>query len=226
MSVPTWWKKPRQVTIVVDNESWVLPYASRLSDEVREAGDDAFLVRRYEDVREGDVAFYLGCTGIASATTLARNHRNLVVHASDLPKGRGFSPLVWQILAGENNIPVCLIEAALEVDSGPVIYKEWVLFEGHELNDELRSAIGEMHLTLCRRFLGEATPPKGKPQTGEVTTYPRRRPNDSRLDPTKAIAEQFNLLRTVDNDRYPAFFTWQGHDYVLRIDKRSRKEVK
>ena len=32
------------------------------------------------------------------------NKNNIVVHASDLPKGRGFSPMSWQILEGKNKI--------------------------------------------------------------------------------------------------------------------------
>lgn len=222
--IPGWWKKPRRISVVVDNDSWVLPYASRLVADIQVGGDDAHLVRTYDAVPEGAVAFYLGCIRITPPEVLARNRRNLVVHASNLPKGRGFSPLVWQILAGENRIPVCLIEAAAEVDSGPVIYRDWIAFEGHELNDKLRHAVGEMHVTLCKRFMGEHLPPDGTPQSGEATRYPRRWPEDSRLDPEKSIAEQFNLLRTVDNERYPAFFTWRNRDYILKIEERPKEK--
>ena len=39
------------------------------------------------------------------------------------------------------------------------------------------------------------------------------------LDPNKTIVEQFNLLRIVDNDRYPAYFNWLGQDYIMKIEK-------
>jgi sialic acid synthase SpsE len=35
-------------------------------------------------------------------------------------------------------------------------------------------------------------------------------------DPSKTIAEQSDLLRVVDNERYPAFFDMRGKRYVLR----------
>ena len=56
-----------------------------------------------------------------------------------------------------------------------------------------------------------------KPQYGEASHYPRRRPADSRLDPELSLAEQFNLLRVVDNERYPAFFQWRGRSYILNL---------
>jgi sialic acid synthase SpsE len=39
------------------------------------------------------------------------------------------------------------------------------------------------------------------------------------LDIDKTIQEQFNLLRIVDNEKYPAFFDFADHRYVLRIEK-------
>lgn len=215
----SWWRTPRRIHVVVDNPSWILPYAERLASELRAGGDDAALRRRHEEIDEGDVAFYLGCVKITPVEVLERCRRNLVIHASDLPKGRGFSPLTWLILEGRDEIPVCLFEAGAALDAGPVIYRSSLQFEGHELLPELRAALGEEHVALCRRFLAEELPPAGTPQTGEPTVYGRRTPEDSALDPQQSIASQFNLLRVVDNDRYPAYFELHGRRYRLRIEK-------
>jgi len=51
--------------------------------------------------------------------------------------------------------------------------------------------------------------------------YLRRRPEDSRLDPDKTIREQFNLLRVVDNEKYPAFFDLHGQRFLLKVEKAS-----
>ena len=56
-----------------------------------------------------------------------------------------------------------------------------------------------------------------QPQHGEASHYRRRRPADSQLDPERSLAEQVNLLRVVDNHRYPAFFHWRGRSYVLEV---------
>ena len=56
-------------------------------------------------------------------------------------------------------------------------------------------------------------------QEGAESFYKGRKPEDSQLDFNKTIAEQFNLLRVVDNDKYPAFFEHQGEKYFLKITK-------
>jgi hypothetical protein len=33
------------------------------------------------------------------------------------------------------------------------------------------------------------------------------------------LREQFNLLRVVDNERYPAYFELNGIKYVIKINK-------
>lgn len=224
MTVQSWWEKPRRISVVVDNDSWILPFAEQLIGWINVGGDRASLTRRHEDVENGAVAFYLGCVKIAPPSVLERNRRNLVIHASDLPKGRGWSPLSWLILQGENRIPVCLLEAIDALDAGPIIYKEWLLFEGHELISEMRNSLGVAHVKLCQRFLEEKMPPSGIPQKGDATCFGRRRPADSKLDSRKTIEEQFNLLRIVDNERYPAFFDLHGHRYELRIVKQARQD--
>jgi methionyl-tRNA formyltransferase len=215
---PHWWQKPRPVSVVVDNPSWILPWAEHLVQRIREGGDVAELVRDYGDVRTGAVAFYLGCIRIAPPAIIARNRRNVVIHESDLPKGRGFAPLTWQILEGAHKIPVCLIEAAAEADAGDIIYRDELVFDGTELVGELRSKLGSLSVELALRFLSEPSPPEGRPQSGDASYFARRRPADSRMDPTRTIADQFNLLRVVDNERYPAFFELHGRRYRLRID--------
>lgn len=217
-----WWRKPRRISVVIDNPSWIIPWGKELVEDLCASGDKAALVTRQEDVPEGEVAFFLGCLRITPSEVLARNRRNLVVHASDLPKGRGFSPLTYQIIEGQNRIPVCLLDAVEPVDSGPVIYREWIDYEGHELIGELRQKLGAATVELCRRFMSERVPPCGEPQQGNPSTYPRRRPADSALDPNRTIAEQFNLLRTVDNDNYPAYFDFCGHRYTIRIEKMEK----
>ncbi len=223
-TIPDWWRQPRHISVVVDNPSWVLPFAEDLVARINGGGDRAVLCRTHDRIAEGAVGFYLGCVKITPPDVLARNRRNIVVHASDLPNGKGFSPLTWQILEGRNDIPVCLLEAVDAVDAGPVVYRETIRYEGHELIGELRDILGRVQVDLCLRYLAEAEPPVGEPQTGEGFVYGRRRPADSRLDPERSIAEQFDLLRTVDNGKYPAFFELRGHRYRLAVEKMDEEE--
>jgi len=206
-----------KVAVVVDNPSWILPHAERLVELARERGATATLARAYEEVSGGDVAFLLGCTAIAPASARARSRINLVVHESSLPQGRGFAPVAWQVLEGRTRIPVVLFEAADELDAGPIYLRDEIRLTGYELNDDIRRLQGEATVTLCMRFLEQYPNVAPQPQIGQATAYKRRTPDDSRLDPDRSLREQFNLLRVVDNERYPAFFDVDGHRYILKI---------
>jgi hypothetical protein len=83
-----WWRNC-VLTVVVDNPSWVLPWAEKIVEARRNIGARATLVRRYDDIEPGGVALFLGCTGIAPQTFVDRSRRSLVIHESDLPEGRG-----------------------------------------------------------------------------------------------------------------------------------------
>ena len=217
--VPEWWIKPRRIAIVVDNPSWILPFVDVLIDDINNNGDQAVFYSDYKLMPEVDVAFFLGCIRIAREDVLNKSKRKLVCHASDLPKGRGFSPSSWSVLEGKNEITVCLLEAVKEVDAGPIIYREKMYLSGHELIDEIRNIFAALTINLCKKFLNEPIPIPGEQQIGEPTFYPRRRPMDNKLDINKTICEQFNVLRIVDNDCYPAYFEHLGHRYKLSIEK-------
>jgi len=216
----SWWhNKPRRINIVVDNDSWVIPFAKELVKKINTVGDKAIFVGDYAKLQAAEVSIYLGCVTLTPPEVLAKSQKNLVAHASDLPKGRGFSPLTYMILEGKNDIPLCLLEMAAEADAGPVIYKEWIKYEGHELIDELRQKLGQAQVDICLKYLAAKEIPKATPQEGEPSYYKRRRPEDSRLDITKPLAEQFGLLRVADNDKYPVYFEKDGKKYILKVEK-------
>ena len=212
--------RPRFVLVTDNPASWSVPGNQRLVERLTAEGFAASLVHRLADAPDADVAVYLSCERIIPAAERARFRHNLVVHASDLPRGRGWSPLSWQILEGRDQITVTLFEAADAVDAGPIYRQKQLQFAGHELIDELRqlleAACEELVLEFARAY-PDVTP---RVQEGEPTFYARRRPADSRLDPDRSLREQFAQLRIADNDRYPAFFEHAGHVYDLRITKR------
>ena len=214
-----WWKKPKLVSILVDEDSWIVPFAKKAIADIEVNGDSVKLCYDYNDLYENGIVFIFSWQKILSKEILDKNYINLVVHASDLPAGRGFSPLTWQILEGRNEIPVCLFEARELLDTGPIIYKDIMHLKGHELISEIRSELGQLHIDFAKRYLSEAEQPEGKIQKGDSSIYQRRTPINSKLDPTKTIQEQFNLLRIVDNNNYPAFFELNDHVYKLEISK-------
>lgn len=214
-----WWTQNREIQVVVDNDSWILPFAEALVLGANQGRDSARLVRSHSDIESADITFFLGCIKITPDNILKRSKRNLVVHASDLPQGRGFSPMTWRILEGENELPVTLFEAVTECDAGDILDQLLLKFTGTELLPELQQKLGEATLSLAIKYLNSESCPVGMPQQGEASVYPRRYPKDSELDINKSLLDNFNLLRTVDNEKYPAFFHYGGEKFQLKIEK-------
>jgi methionyl-tRNA formyltransferase len=178
------------------------------------------LVSSARDLRGGDFLFLISCSEIVGADVRSRYGHALVVHASDLPQGRGWSPHVWQVLEGKHLIPVTLLAAEDRVDTGAIWARRVVKLQGHELYDEINEHLFAATLELMDFTIENAVDIRPQPQQdGTATYYRKRTPEDSRLDPHKTIAEQFDLLRVADTERFPCFIDYRGKRYRMFLRK-------
>ena len=183
-------------------------------------GNAATLVFDKTELCGGDILFLVSCSQIIRDTERNKYKATLVLHASDLPKGRGWSPYIWSILQGSNQITVSLLEANEPVDSGAIWLKTTFSLEGHELLPEINEKLFDAELLLMTKAIEQYESIEPEQQKGDTGQYMTKRTlADSRLDPHKTIAEQFDLLRVVDSRRYPAFFDYHGKRYLIKIEK-------
>lgn len=172
------------------------------------------------DLPGGDILFLVSCSQILNHDDRAGYDAVLVLHASDLPKGRGWSPYIWDIIAGADRINVCLLEASDPVDTGAIWLRREILLAGHELLSEIHALLFDAEIALIEAAIVNYADIEPRAQLGEHGQYFRRRtPEDSRLDPNQTIAQQFNLLRVTDPKRFPAFFDYRGHRYLIKLEK-------
>lgn len=206
-----------KIAILTSKNQWFIPYAEQLS---RKIGNAKLFFDDQEIKDTFDILFILSYHKIIKQNTLKKNRHNVVVHASDLPKGKGWAPMFWQILEGKNEIPFTMFEATEGVDSGDIYMKSVLKLSGYELNEELRRKQAEHIMQMCLEFIENYNRYKNPmPQKGEESFYPKRSPQDSRLNIDQTIREQFNLFRIVDNEAYPAFFEIDGHRYIIKIEE-------
>ncbi|MDB2548548.1 hypothetical protein N9X60_03040 [Paracoccaceae bacterium] len=174
---------------------------------------DESLIRGY------DLVFLLGVTHLIDTQIKSFNGLVCVVHESDLPKGRGFAPLQWQVLERKTQLKVSLIELAAEADTGDIILQTDILFDGTELYDELRDKQAIATYELMSAAI-DKYPNLGKePQKGSASFYPRRLPRDSELDPSQTLIDLFPKLQVANNEHWPAFFFFDGKKFILKIYK-------
>ncbi len=204
-----------KIAILTTKNQWFEKYAEKLSKKFKSP-----LFFSFENAQGFDVVFILSYHQIIPKRILEKNRHNIVVHASDLPRGKGWAPLFWQILENKDEITFSMFEAGEGVDNGDIYMKRNLRLSGYELNEELRKKQADLILEMCEDFIENYEAYKiPKPQKGKESFYPKRTPLDSKLDTEKTIKEQFNLLRIVNNEEYPAFFEIDGHRYILKIEK-------
>ena len=209
------------ITILVDDKSsWFVPYAQLLKEIFKSFGEDAEIAYKQEDVHSGDICFLLSCTKVVTKLFMEKNRHNIVVHASDLPRGKGFSPLSWQVMEGQNEIILTLFEINEKVDAGPYYIKRSLYFDGTELINELRRKMAGEIISMCLKYVNEEEALKPIEQKGEETFYRKLTLDDNRLAINDTLAKQFNKLRVADNERYPAWFSYRGREYIIKIYAR------
>lgn len=213
-----------KVTIICSTEAH--PVYSRLRNWVDSEVNpyQASLVKTASEATGGgDLLFLVSCSEIVSRAARKHFQHTLVLHASDVPKGRGWSPHVWDILKGKDRIVLSLLEAADGVDTGRIWRKKEIQLDGTELYDEINALLFDAEIELIEWACANFNDVQPVEQSGIADYYKRRNREDSRLDPDKTISQQMNLLRVCDPDRFPAFFDCKGQRYTIRIQKENKE---
>jgi len=215
-------KRYLKVSVLVDNKgSWFRRYLGMVKRTIEKYGHRYSFAGNPKALRRGDLLFILSCDKVLSKKQLSLHRNNIVIHESDLPKGRGWSPLTWQVESGRNSIPVTLFEAADRCDSGDYYIKDSIRLNGKEIIEEVREKQAKKTVEMIDKFLSKY-PMKKIGQKGKPSHYRKRRPGDNELNIDKSIKEQFNKMRIADNERYPLHFKLKNKKYILKIydDKR------
>ena len=146
--------------------------------------------------------------------------KTLVIHASNLPYGKGWSPHIWEILNGASDLTVCLLEAEDKVDTGDIWKKINIHIPKTSLFNEINELIINAHTQLMNFAIDnfETIKPKKQPNL-KGKYWPKRSPNDSLIDINQTISQQFDLLRVCDPNRFPAFFYINGLRFNIKIEK-------
>ena len=211
-----------RVSIICSNVSHpIIPYLEAWKKEQQSCGFQVKIVSGSGHLGSGDILFLVSCSEKITQDVRHRFRHVLVLHASDLPEGRGWSPYIWDILSGKNEIILSLIEAEDQIDTGKIWKKIRIPVPNHLLWDEINESLfqGEVGLMNWAVEHCETVVPLAQDKNIKPTYRPKRTAQDSCLDINKTLAEQFELLRVCDPQRYPAFFEIYGHKYKLILER-------
>lgn len=158
--------------IDIDN-NWLLGHCKNYKNKHK--NKDIKIHYNFKKVKNYDYVFVLGYTKILPKIFIEKNKLVMVIHESNLPKGKGFSPLQWQILKNKNKIKINLIKLESKVDSGDIILTDDLKLNGTELYDEIRKKQAEVTLKLIDKFLSQKINCYKK-QRGKETFFRKRSP--------------------------------------------------
>ena len=213
----------RKILILTEKNDWFYTYARELSKKLLQLGHQVKISDNHLKIKKKyNVVFMLSYYRIVDKKFLSLSDHNIVIHESDLPKGKGWAPLFWQVIKGKNKIIFTVFDANERIDDGDYYFKENLQLKGHELYSEIREMQAEKRIKCCMKLINNLDKLKAKKQIGTSSYYRKRTKKDSKLNIKKSIMSQFNLLRSVDNAKFPAFFHYKGKKFILKIYKEEK----
>ena len=135
------------------------------------------------------------------------NFECVIFHMTDVPFGRGGTPLQNLIVHGLSETKISALRCTSEIDGGPVYFKRALSLQGNAEEIYIRASrvIADMIGEIIRK---EPTP---VPQVGEVVRFHRRKPEESNISHLAALEEAFDYIRMLDAEGYPRAFLESEH---------------
>ena len=214
-------KKQNLVAFLIDkNNNWIEQYIEKIIN-------NNFLKKKYKfkifykppNLFRGKIIFILNYTKILKKKNLDKYELPIVIHGSKLPNYRGFAPVQNQILNNQNIIHFSMIKASEKVDAGDVILRSQLKLDGTEIYQEIREKSSYTIIKLIIKFLKNFPTFKLEKQKGHGKFFKKRKSDDQELKINKSIKANFNILRTANNEKWPAFFKYKKNKYIIKIYK-------
>jgi methionyl-tRNA formyltransferase len=128
-------------------------------------------------------------------------------HMTDVPYGRGGSPLQNLILRGHTTTMLTALRMVEDLDAGPVYLKRPLSLEGRA--EDIFTRTADLVYDLITEII--ANEPFPVSQTGEPVVFRRRTPGESRLPQQGDGPTLYDFIRMLDAPTYPkAFLEWGG----------------
>lgn len=126
----------------------------------------------------------------------------VLFHMTDLPFGRGGSPLQNLIKLGFTETKISAISVSKKLDAGPIFLKKKLSLHG-SASDIFMRASNIIEKMINHLLINDIRPVK---QKGPITLFKRRLPHESNIRDVNSIVELYDHIRMLDCDGYPKAF--------------------
>ena len=147
------------------------------------------------------------------------NFECIAFHMTDLPFGRGGSPLQNLIIRGYKKTKITAFRVTEKLDAGPIYLKKDLSLEG-SAQDIFNRASKIIFYEMIPYIIKNS--PNPTPQKGKPVIFSRRTPKDSDISNLTNLNKIFEYVRMLDAEGYPKAFLEKNN---LRIEFQNAKKI-
>lgn len=142
--------------------------------------------------------------------SIINEYECICFHMTDVPYGRGGSPLQNLIGRGHRHTKLTALRMVEELDAGPIYMKEDLCLEGNAENIYIRAS--RLSAQMISFIIEKQIEPY--PQEGKPTLFKRRTSEQSKITEFQDLQILYDFIRMLDAKGYPkAFLEQKGVRY-------------
>ncbi len=211
--------------IIATIKSWNIERAKALQEKYEGVHEIIIYTKKDEFTVENVAAFspdyiLLPHWSYIISDEITKNWNCVVFHMTDLPYGRGGSPLQNLIVRGHKETKISAIKVTEKLDGGPIYMKKPLSLEGSAQEIFVRCSDVIFH-EMIPSFLEEQLEPQE--QVGEPVIFKRRKEADGEITPDMEPEKIYDYIRMLDAEGYPRAFMEFG-DYRMSFEQAMLSE--
>lgn len=196
--------------LIVSEKSWNKELVSYLQSTMPQYA--FYLISQKEDFtveRIGSISpvkIFIPHWSYIIPSAIFERYECIVFHMTDLPYGRGGSPLQNLIVRGLTATKLSALRVEVGLDTGPVYLKMDLSLSGtaEEIFVRVNKLVGKMIVEIIQNNLQPV------PQDGDPVVFKRRKPEQSDMSGLEKLEEIFDYIRMLDADGYPHAYIEKG----------------
>lgn len=196
--------------LIVSEKSWNKELVSYLQSTMPQYA--FYLISQKEDFtveRIGSISpvkIFIPHWSYIIPSAIFERYECIVFHMTDLPYGRGGSPLQNLIVRGLTATKLSALRVEVGLDTGPVYLKMDLSLSGtaEEIFVRVNKLVGKMIVEIIQNNLQPV------PQEGDPVVFKRRKSEQSDMSGLEKLEEIFDYIRMLDADGYPHAYIEKG----------------
>lgn len=190
--------------LIASNRPWTEGIAKRLSRSLASTFDEVSTQEEFLD-RVSKTKYsriFVPFWSHIIPSSILKENECIIFHMTDLPFGRGGSPLQNLISRGIYSTKICAVKAVEALDAGDVYLRKDLSLEGRaeEIYFNAANIIEGMIEEIITRN------PAPVPQKGDPVIFKRKKAEEGDISHLNSLTEVYDYIRMLDAQGYPAAF--------------------